>query len=260
MPVDPTILQIAKADPMARPEWIFLAIGTAVMFLGTMYFWVRGMGVEDPEARMFYTITTLIPAIAFASYLSMLLGFGATVVSFGGEERVIYWARYADWMFTTPLLLLDLALLADVDRSTILGLVGADAYMIVTGLIGAVSTVVSYRFIWWALSDVALIYILYVLYFSLGRRAQELESDARKSTFKILRNLTVVLWTLYPIWWILGTEGAGAVPLYVETAGFMVLDILAKVGFGLILLRSREVIGEMPAPEPSAGVEAAADD
>lgn len=38
---------------------------------------------------------------------------------------------------TTPLLLLDLALLVDADRETIPGLVGADALMIGTGLIGA---------------------------------------------------------------------------------------------------------------------------
>jgi bacteriorhodopsin len=250
-------LQIDKASITSRPEWIWLALGTALMGLGALYFWVDGWGVEDEETRMFYTITTLIPAIAFASYLSMLLGFGVTLVEFGGDTHPIYWARYADWLFTTPLLLLDLALLADVDRSTILGLVGADAFMIVTGLVGALTTVFQYRFIWWAISDVALIYILYVLYFSLGRKAKELD-DARQSTFNVLKNLTLVLWTLYPIWWVLGTEGAGIVPLYVETAGFMVLDVTAKVGFGLILLRSRQAIGALgDAPEPSADTEAA---
>ncbi|MFB6207033.1 MAG: bacteriorhodopsin [Haloglomus sp.] len=259
--VDPILLQIAKGSITSRPEWIWLAIGTVLMALGALYFWTRGFGVEDEEARMFYTITTLIPSIAFASYLSMLLGFGATMVTFGGESHLIYWARYADWLFTTPLLLLDLALLADVDRSTVLGLIMADAFMIITGLVGAVTTVFSYRFIWWAVSDIALIYILYELYFSLGRKASELENEDRRSTFNILRNVTVVLWTIYPIWWVLGTEGAGVVNLFVETAGFMVLDVLAKVGFGLILLRSREAIGEMSStPQPSGEPEAAAAD
>ncbi|MFB6090689.1 MAG: bacteriorhodopsin [Halobellus sp.] len=252
------LLQIAKANPLARPESIWLGIGTALMFLGAMYFWTQGFGVEDEEAKMFYTVTTLIPAIAFASYLSMFLGFGVTTVSFGGESHPIYWARYADWLFTTPLLLLDLALLADVERSTILGLVMADAFMIITGLVGALTTVEAYRYIWWVVSDIALIYILYVLYFSLGRKASELESESRRDTFRVLRNVVLVLWTIYPIWWVIGTEGAGLVSLYVETAGFMVLDVLAKVGFGLILLRSREAIGLMgDAPEPSAEASAA---
>nr|AFI80052.1 bacteriorhodopsin [uncultured archaeon] len=258
MALDQIVLQLDKASITSEPEWIWLAIGTAIMGLGALYFWTQGFGVEDEETRMFYVVTTLIPSIAFASYLSMLLGFGASVVTFNGEQHVIYWARYADWLFTTPLLLLDLGLLADVDRSTLLGLIGADGFMIVTGLVGAITTVFQFRFIWWFVSDLALIYILYELYFNLGQKAEELDNESRASTFKVLRNITVVLWTLYPIWWVIGTEGAGAVSLFVETAGFMVLDITAKVGFGLILLKSREAIGAMgEAPEPSASTEAA---
>lgn len=54
--------------------------------------------------------------------------------------------------------------------------------------------------------------------------------------------MIVVLWTLYPVWWIVGSEGLGLVDLYIETAGFMVLDLTAKVGFGIVLLRSHSVL------------------
>lgn len=39
---------------------------------------------------------------------------GATYIHqiYGDNQRQIYWARYIDWVFTTPLLLLDLLLLA----------------------------------------------------------------------------------------------------------------------------------------------------
>ena len=30
----------------------------------------------------------------------------------GNDQRQIYWARYVDWFFTTPLLLLDLLLMS----------------------------------------------------------------------------------------------------------------------------------------------------
>nr|1BCT_A Chain A, BACTERIORHODOPSIN [Halobacterium salinarum] len=63
------------------------------------------------------------------------------------------------------------------------------------------------------------------------------------STFKVLRNVTVVLWSAYPVVWLIGSEGAGIVPLNIETLLFMVLDVSAKVGFGLILLRSRAIFG-----------------
>ncbi|MDB2246609.1 bacteriorhodopsin, partial [Halorubrum ezzemoulense] len=60
-----------------------------------------------------------MPGIASASYLSMFFGIGLTDVQVGSEMLDIYYARYADWLFTTPLLRLDLALLAKVDRVSI---------------------------------------------------------------------------------------------------------------------------------------------
>jgi len=255
--VQATVLQTGQIT--SRPEWIWLALGTALMFIGTLYFMIRGMGVEDPEAKQFYAITTLIPAIAFASYLAMLFGYGVTDVPFAGEEHPIYWARYADWLFTTPLLLLDLGLLVDADRGTILGLIGADGFMIITGLVGALTQVYAFRFVWWAISTAAMLYILYVLYFGFTKRLDVMDEE-RASTFRVLRNLTVVLWAVYPVVWLIGTEGAGAVNLFVETLLFMVLDVSAKVGFGLILLRSRAIFGEVEAPEPSAAGEATTTD
>jgi bacteriorhodopsin len=249
-------LQINKAAPLARTESIWLGLGTALMLLGTFYFLVKGWGVEDEEAKEYYVITIMIPGIATASYLSMFLGFGLTELTLNtGQTLDIYWARYADWLFTTPLLLLDLALLADADMSEILALVTLDGFMIVTGLVGALTTVYEFRFIWWAVSTLAMIFILYYLFSVLTAKVQEMDEDTQ-GTFRVLRNLTIVLWTLYPVLWIVGTEGAGIVPLFVETLGFMVLDVLAKVGFGFILLRSRAVLGDTGAPTPSEGAAA----
>jgi len=42
-----------------------------------------------------------------------------------------------------------------------------------------------------------------------------------------------------------------------ETLLFVILDVSAKVGFGLLLLRSRAIFGETTVPEPSAGEGAA---
>jgi bacteriorhodopsin len=242
-----------------RPEVLWLALGSALMLIGGFYFVVKGWGVEDPKAKEYYAITIMIPMIAFASYIAMFFGFGLTEVTIStGETLDIYWARYADWLFTTPLLLADLGLLAGADPREIGGIVLVDGFMIVTGLVGALEKTFAFRFIWWFISTVSLVFILYFLYFSFTRAVQKQSEDA-KDTFKVLRNLTVILWAIYPIWWLVGTEGAGAISLYIETLGFMVLDVSAKVGFGIILLRSRSVIGGSEAPEPSAGEAAAAD-
>ncbi|ERH13177.1 MAG: bacteriorhodopsin, partial [halophilic archaeon J07HB67] len=185
------------------------------------------------------------------------LGFGFSLVEVGGAELRIYWARYADWLFTTPLLLLDLALLADADRNTIYALVLTDAFMIVTGLVGALeNNVFAFRYIWWTVSTIAFVFLMYMLYGTLTANAKEMDS-ATQSTFATLRNITLVLWTAYPVVWIVGTEGAGIVPLGVETLAYAVLDVTAKVGFGLILLRSRAIMGDSSAPTPSADEQAA---
>lgn len=240
-----------------RPELVWLVLGTVFMFLGMSYFIVRGTSrAETPEQKEYYVVTILIAAIAFASYLSMVFGMGLTEITLvNGEVLDIYWARYADWLFTTPLLLLDLAILADADRSTIGALVGVDALMIVTGLAGGLSTTPVFRYVWWTVSTFAMIAVLYMLWTTLTSRAEALGGDTER-VFKLLRNLTVVLWTFYPIVWILGTEGVGVVPLFLETLFFMVLDVTAKIGFGFILLRSRAVTGTTnTADEPATATE-----
>jgi bacteriorhodopsin len=234
---------------------ISLIAGTAAMFIGMVAFIAMGWGVEDEKKQEYYAITILIPAIAFVSYLTMALGIGETAiqVDIGGADQEtlhIFWARYADWLFTTPLLLLDLGLLAGASRVEIGSLIGLDVMMIITGVYGAFTTGqqfllndVANRIIWWGVSTAFLLVLLYFLTSRLTAKARQMSGDAA-STFMTLRNLVIVLWLAYPVVWILGTEGTlGIVPLGVETALFAVLDVTAKVGFGFILLRSRAVMG-----------------
>jgi len=231
------------------------------MLLGMLYFIVTGWGEENEKRQEFYIVTILITAIAFVNYLAMALGFGATTVTIGGEERLIYWARYTDWFFTTPLLLVDLALLARASRNQITTLVSLDALMIGTGVLATLTgggfTVLgalddsARRLIWWGVSTGFLLVLLYFLFGTLSEQAQSLSSDVG-AKFAQLRNLIVVIWLVYPIWWLVGTEGLNAVGLGIETAGFMVLDLTAKVGFGILLLSSRKVLDDVSSATATA--------
>nr|WP_254837980.1 bacteriorhodopsin [Natronomonas marina] len=239
-------------------EGVWLALGTVLMLLGMVYFIAQGWGVQDPRQKEFYIITILIPGIAAASYLSMFFGFGLTEVPLtNGRVVDVYWARYADWLFTTPLLLLDIGLLAGASNRDIGALVGLDAFMIVTGLAATLMKVPIARYAFWTISTIAMLFLLYFLFVVFSEAASDLDEDS-KSTFNVLRNLILVTWALYPIVWLVGTEGVAAVGLFTETLLFMVLDVTAKVGFGFILLRSRAIVGEESAPTPSSE-EAAAD-
>lgn len=243
-----TLADVSMSGPVEPSLWV----GTAGMFLGMLYFLAKGWGERNERMQEFYIVTIFIAAIAFVNYLSMALGFGVTAVEVGGEARAIYWARYTDWLFTTPLLLLDLGLLAGATRNELGSLVGLDVLMIGTGalatltgdgveMLGAVGTEVQ-RLIWWGVSTALLLVLLYILFGSLSSKARSLSSQAQ-SKFTTLRNLIVVVWLVYPVWWILGTEGLEILPnLGIETAGFAVIDLIAKIGFGIILLSSREAL------------------
>lgn len=222
---------------------LILWVGTALMAIGTLAFISMGWGEKNERKQEFYIITIFITAIAATSYFSMATGYGLIEVPVNGETLDIYWARYADWLFTTPLLLLDIALLAGADRNTIATLVGLDVAMILTGLAGALARSSALnRMIWWGISTAFMIAVLFFLVRALSGQAAR-QSSAVASTFSRLRSLILVLWSLYPVVWVLGTESTiGALTLTQETAVFAVLDVLAKVGFGFVLLNSRDAM------------------
>jgi len=248
-----------QTGSMGVPIQPWLWIGTAGMFLGMLYFISRGMGEQNERKQEFFIVTIFITVIAFVNYLTMALGFGVTEVLVNGQALDIYWARYTDWFFTTPLLLLDLGLLAGATRSELTTLVGLDAAMIGTGALATLTgdwaevglSTGAQRLIWWGVSTALLVVLLYFLFGSLTSKAQQI-GGSLQSKFTTLRNLIVVVWLVYPVWWLIGTEGLGAVGLGVETAGFMVLDLVAKVGFGVILLSSREVLDQATSARETA--------
>jgi len=225
-------------------EGVWLLAGTAGMVLGTLYLAGAGWGEDDSRKREFYVVAAFVPVVAAVAYLSMALGYGATTVRFGGEPHTVYWARYAGWLFTTPLLLLVLALLADTDRATLATLLGIDATMVATGAMAALTNrgalgleTGAVRLVWWGVATGCLLALLYVLLGPASRQAARQPGDVVQ-LFARLRNLTVAIWAAYPVVWILGTNGLGYVGLFPETAAFAVLDLLAKVGFGVVLVRS----------------------
>ena len=236
-------------SPVAGAGWF--AVGTAVMGLAALYVAVRGRGVEDPRARGVHVVAALVPAVACGAYLAMALGVGVAEVAVRGGTLRLHWARYADWLFTTPLLLIGLGLFVGADGETLFGAVAADVFMIVTGVAATLSGVPTYRYVWWGVSTVAFLCVLYFVVVALGREARD-RDEATRSTFAALRVLIGVSWTVYPVWWLVGT-GLGLVSPTAEAAGFLLLDTVAKVGFGLLVLRSPALAGaDADAPEGEA--------
>lgn len=225
-------------------EAIWLWIGFIGMLVGTIYFAFSTTNAP-PGSRYFFIITAAITGVATIAYLVMATGGGVTIT---GDGREFYWARYIDWLITTPLLLLDLSLLAFANPRRNIGFIGGiialDVVMILTGLWAGATASVAGRTILFLISTAAFIALLYLLVTRLFSEASG-RSPAVGQVFRTLAVLTVVLWTLYPVVWLLGTEGFGALSTSVEVLFFMILDLLAKVGFGFLLLTNRQALSDI---------------
>lgn len=223
-------------------QTLWLTLGT-LSFIAATVFFIFLMTRAPAGSRHFFIITAVITGVAAFFYLTMTTGATASNV----EGRIFYWGRYIDWVITTPLLLLDLALLAlpnwRRNIQLIAGLIVLDVFMILTGLLAGQSTSDFGAGFWFIVSTAAMIVLLYLVYTQLFSAAQSRPGSVQ-GIFRTLALLTIVLWSLYPIVWLLGTEGFAVASSTVEVFMFLVLDILAKIGFGFLLLTNREALSQ----------------
>lgn len=223
-------------------ETLWLTIGFLGFVAATVFFLFL-MTRAPAGSRHFFIITAVITGVAAFIYLTMATGSTSVLI----EGRIFYWGRYIDWVITTPLLLLDLALLALAswrrNINLIITLIVLDVFMVLTGLQAGSSISEFGRGFWFIVSTIALIVLLYLVYTRLFAEAAS-RGGAVQSTFRTLALLTIVVWSLYPIVWLLGTAGFNAVGSTVEVFLFLILDFLAKIGFGFLLLTNRQALSE----------------
>ncbi|GIW88139.1 MAG: xanthorhodopsin [Isosphaeraceae bacterium] len=148
--------------------------------------------------------------------------------------------RYADWILTVPLLMVELiavlALPRGEARSLLVKLVTASALMIGLGYPGEISSDTGTRWLWWGLSMVPFLYILYVLFTELTR-SLERQPQAVRGLVSAARLVVLLTWSFYPIAYailtVTGTKNPiGQVALQM---GYTIADITAKAGFGLLI-------------------------
>lgn len=121
------------------------------------------------------------------------------------ERSNSFLGRYVDWLVTTPLLLLELDAIAGFHPKLIVGAIGADIFMILTGLVTTLEDSPE-NYLWWTISTGAFLAILASLLTEYSASARRREGNVN-SLFQKLRNALIVLWICYPIVWIFGAEG-----------------------------------------------------
>ena len=227
---------------------IWLLLGIIGMALGTAYFIGIGRKETNTTTRRFCTIITAASIIAMIAYLVMALGYGDTAVTSGGETYTVHWVHYASWALTTPLILFALALVAEGTRRTIAALVGFDVSMILLGLVTALTgrglaglDTQTLQFVLLGASFIAYLAVFGLLIRPLSREAAQ-QSPEVAMLFSMLRNIVIVLWVFYPIVWLLGPSVLDLIPAAITLLAYLVLDLLVKIGFGVLLLRSDTVL------------------
>jgi bacteriorhodopsin len=251
----PIEYQVASDDG-ARTLWVVFAI----MLISTGMFTVLSWNVPV-QRRLYYVVTTLITTFASISYFGMASGtgiaqhclktkvHGSEVIDGWIKEstkevcREVYWARYVDWSVTTPLLLLDLCLLAGIDGAHTIMAIVADVAMILTGLFAAFGnegTVQKWG--WYTIACAA--YAVVIWHVALhGSRMVTNKSAKVVQLFGSLAAFTFLLWTAYPVVWGI-TDGGRKASVDAEIMAYAVLDVLAKPVFGAWLLLSHRSVPE----------------
>lgn len=215
---------------MSENAWLWIgfigmAIGAAVILFQ--------MDRRTPGEEAHGVLHAIVPMIAAGFYLLMALNQGSVTIDNGRE---FLWARYADWSITTPLLLTALALTALEDLRKRLGLfvgmIGADVYMILAGFAAGVSpTSSAEKWVWFLMSCGAFLAVYWVIW---GPLRSEAERAGNGTVFKRNAAILSVLWLLYPLVFLFGTEGLLIISPALSALCYTVLDLVSKVAYGIL--------------------------
>jgi halorhodopsin len=247
IPVATVLQQATQADAFAQIQndpllssslWVNIALAG----LSILLFVYMGRNVTSERAKLIWVATLLIPLVSISSYLGLLSGLTTGFIqmpaghALAGEQVMSQWGRYLTWALSTPMILLALGLLADVDRGSLFAVITADIAMCVTGLAAAlITSSLLFRWLFYFVSCAFFVVVLYALVAEWPTAAAEAGTG---EIFSTLRVLTIVLWLGYPIIWALGVEGLALVQsVGITSWGYSALDILAKYVFAFLLLR-----------------------
>lgn len=216
----------------------YFAAGAVVMGFGTAFF--AYMFATDARNRTYHALLTAIGAIAFAAYVLMSL----EVATIAVDGRAVDLPRYGQWILATPLIVVYLGLLAGLSRRLLVTLVVLDLVVMLAGLAGALTTGLA-SWAAFAFGCVAYLPLIYGLTARIGKAVRARPSPVR-ALFEKLRNLTLIIWTFYPVVWALGPTGIGVIGGDIEVIVITYADFIAKIGFGVIALNGQRALSTLP--------------
>jgi bacteriorhodopsin len=211
-------------------------VGSMAMMAATAFFWLEMKNV-NPKWRTSLMVSGLITFIAAVHYFYMRDYFVET-----GESPTFF--RYVDWLLTVPLMCVEFYLItkkAGGKISTMWKLIFASVFMLVTGYIGeAIYGGQTISWFWGFISGLGHFYIIYLVWFGEIAQLAKNAGGAVLKANKALAWFVLAGWAIYPIGYIMGTQGGLFGMDLGVNAGFMdvvynIGDAVNKIGFGLVI-------------------------
>jgi len=216
-------VDMASSFGKALLEFVFIVFACITLLIGI------NAAKSKAAGRVLFP-ATFVTGIASISYFSMASGGGWVIAP---DCRQLFVARYLDWLITTPLLLIDLGIVAGVSRWDIMALCLSDVLMIACGAFGAL-TVGNVKWVWWFFGMCWFLHIIFALGKSWAEAAKAKGGESG-SVYSKIAGITVIAWFCYPIVWVFA-EGFGNFSVTFEVLIYGVLDVISKAVFGLILM------------------------
>jgi len=234
-----------RDNHVTRAGRISLWVGFAILFISAYWFLSRawdfhkGASSSDASKRQYAFLTGpgmaggFVCLIAALAYLTMATNNGYYTRCSDGRQ--FYYARYIDWVLTTPIMLHGLCHFANAADDTFMFIFFMDVLMIISGLIA--STVESSnKWFFFGFSMLCFIPIMHQLC-RLRESVVNLNFDSANWfwNYANIANLTIAAWFFYPIIWICA-EGTDVLSSNGEAIAYTVLDVIAKAVMGWFII------------------------
>jgi bacteriorhodopsin len=222
--------EIIKMDPTDYVGFTFF-VGCMAMMAASAFFFLS-LNQFDKKWRTSVLVSGLITFIAAVHYFYMRDYWAAT-----GDSPTFF--RYVDWILTVPLMCVEFYLIlkvAGAKQSLMWKMIGLSVVMLITGYFGE-AVYQDSAALWGAISGAAYFLIVYEIWFGSAKKLAVTAGGEVLKAHKILCWFVLVGWAIYPLGYMMGTDGwyNSMIPAGNIDVAYNIADAINKIGFGLVI-------------------------
>jgi len=179
----------------------------------------------------------LVPDIFYWIHFTIVCWSGIMYMNIIFETPLKNFAYYADWIISTPLIMLAIGLTAmypfkKLSWSSIFGVIATQLMVVVTGILAQLCPTQIGKIAYFTIGNIFMLLIFYFIFGPFMQIAKENKIMLQK--YKVLAYFFTGFWLLYPLVWIIGTPGYQLISPYFTSLLFVILPLFCKPVFGLI--------------------------